>query len=243
MNQVYFYRLLRLGQPAPAQGLNPFMNQVYFYREPRTTNKGEVKWVLIPLWIRSISTRSCWKPLLMIGICVLIPLWIRSISTLHLRKLLDESSALCLNPFMNQVYFYVWCSGWSEGGVKCLNPFMNQVYFYDHADAERGQHDGRLNPFMNQVYFYKRLLNSFNVKKLTVLIPLWIRSISTYEACVYHESYAEYCLNPFMNQVYFYSKRPRPLGPKPTLVLIPLWIRSISTTAFWCSTRKRRLLS
>ena len=43
MNQVYFYRLLRLGQPAPAQGLNPFMNQVYFYREPRTTNKGEVK--------------------------------------------------------------------------------------------------------------------------------------------------------------------------------------------------------
>ena len=37
----------------------------------------------------------------------------------------------CLNPFMNQVYFYLDAP--SHGGraaLPCLNPFMNQVYFY-----------------------------------------------------------------------------------------------------------------
>ena len=39
--------------------------------------------------------------------------------------------------------------------AMCLNPFMNQVYFYDpDPDPDPDPADQRLNPFMNQVYFY-----------------------------------------------------------------------------------------
>ena len=37
----------------------------------------------------------------------------------------------------------------------CLNPFMNQVYFYGKSDEEiTSTMTNCLNPFMNQVYFY-----------------------------------------------------------------------------------------
>ena len=44
---------------------------------------------------------------------------------------MQRLSTSCLNPFMNQVYFYflVQCLIGSPE-TACLNPFMNQVYFY-----------------------------------------------------------------------------------------------------------------
>ena len=42
-----------------------------------------------------------------------------------------SSSYASLNPFMNQVYFYIL--NWRlicGKSVQGLNPFMNQVYFY-----------------------------------------------------------------------------------------------------------------
>ena len=39
--------------------------------------------------------------------------------------------------------------------ITCLNPFMNQVYFYPQAVILKNFGNmTRLNPFMNQVYFY-----------------------------------------------------------------------------------------
>ena len=60
----------------------------------------------------------------------------------------------CLNPFMNQVYFYA-LAYWpmDAQGMRSLNPFMNQVYFYCRV-KERPAPPSGLNPFMNQVYFY-----------------------------------------------------------------------------------------
>ena len=116
--------------------------------------------------------------------------------------------------------------------IKGLNPFENQVYFYlrNHQweDSPRS-----LNPFENQVYFYRKDAQSAEQPATDdVLIPLRIRSIST----VLHVSeewpqlYRR--LNPFENQVYFYFWT-SPHIPQTTKnnVLIPLRIRSIST--YW----------
>ncbi len=58
---------------------------------------------------------------------------------------------------MNQVYFYPndRMGGIQGMGSARLNPFMNQVYFY--VEKRGGPTASRLfclNPFMNQVYFY-----------------------------------------------------------------------------------------
>ena len=37
---------------------------------------------------------------------------------------------LRLNPFMNQVYFYITPLLYAHKLKRRLNPFMNQVYFY-----------------------------------------------------------------------------------------------------------------
>ena len=61
-----------------------------------------------------------------------------------------------LNPFMNQVYFYILQRGYRQVVCLRLNPFMNQVYFYEFISLLK--QDGFtycLNPFMNQVYFYR----------------------------------------------------------------------------------------
>ena len=116
--------------------------------------------------------------------------------------------------------------------ILSLNPFMNQVYFYlSPIIAISRRWRWCLNPFMNQVYFY--ISGAYGYSKFrpgVVLIPLWIRSISTCWPWTFprhHES-----LNPFMNQVYFYSTCPRRAywhEGEVCTVLIPLWIRSIST--------------
>ena len=65
------------------------------------------------------------------------------------------SALLCLNPFMNQVYFYQKRLAMNTPPPPRLNPFMNQVYFYLFHHYGKGRGDlPRLNPFMNQVYFY-----------------------------------------------------------------------------------------
>ena len=55
---------------------------------------------------------------------------------------------------MNQVYFYPTGCGKSSLIRQGLNPFMNQVYFYVAVGALSvlSMKTG-LNPFMNQVYF------------------------------------------------------------------------------------------
>ena len=134
------------------EGLNPFMNQVYFYTAHGLRSHCALRRVLIPLWIRSISTwKRCW--------------W-------------TPRPVACLNPFMNQVYFYQMSYGQALWGCHKvliplwirsistrdgdslnhvvnprLNPFMNQVYFYDGVRIIKDLSFG-LNPFMNQVYFY-----------------------------------------------------------------------------------------
>ena len=155
------------------------MNQVYFYHN---ANVQVTVWnigVLIPLWIRSIFTRGQDAVYRNQGAVVLIPLWIRSIFTAYLLGT-QGKQALCLNPFMNQVYFYSLSHIESGVRVACLNPFMNQVYFYPMLPQTfpSRRFDG-LNPFMNQVYFYD-----------------WTINLHRRIVCL--------CLNPFMNQVYFY---------------------------------------
>ena len=56
---------------------------------------------------------------------------------------------------MNQVYFYELFQCHKAHRRRCLNPFMNQVYFYKQDGFTHcfGNLYG-LNPFMNQVYFY-----------------------------------------------------------------------------------------
>mgnify|MGYP007025997391 CR=1 FL=1 len=81
------------------------MNQVYFYNGFCDDHQDKYKDVLIPLWIRSIST-------------------ITDEATI-LRTVAD-----CLNPFMNQVYFYASTRNIRRLWKRRLNPFMNQVYFY-----------------------------------------------------------------------------------------------------------------
>ena len=89
---------------------------------------------------------------------VLIPLRIRSISTLLLSRQRHCTLTSCLNPFENQVYFHgLWAIGGIYLGIAAgLNPFENQVYFHREYQTE----DGR------------------TVRE--VLIPLRIRSISTW---------------------------------------------------------------
>ena len=68
-----------------------------------------------------------------------------------------EADAIGLNPFMNQVYFYIFTkTAKMVDGYNRLNPFMNQVYFYfiNLSRINRSCWEGCLNPFMNQVYFY-----------------------------------------------------------------------------------------
>ena len=192
-----------------------------------------------------------------IEMLVLIPLWIRSISTEGLWGWIvrDFNS---LNPFMNQVYFYtvtwapeklcplskvliplwirsistwVCCARMPRTESRCLNPFMNQVYFYT---ARRCEHRGRQGqPVLIPLWirsistwgirwrwictFWHWVLIPLWIRSISthraaegkgrgierVLIPLWIRSISTTSAPWYASSRAM-CLNPFMNQVYFY---------------------------------------
>ena len=56
---------------------------------------------------------------------------------------------------MNQVYFYIALPEPIAYGMQCLNPFMNQVYFYRSGTRhDRERTKTCLNPFMNQVYFY-----------------------------------------------------------------------------------------
>ena len=78
----------------------------------------------------------------------------------------------CLNPFMNQVYFYAFAWSIEPKDAHGLNPFMNQVYFYNGTIAIGGLSQS-LNPFMNQVYFYdaqERKQNGGDA--FAVLIPL-----------------------------------------------------------------------
>ena len=56
---------------------------------------------------------------------------------------------------------------------SCLNPFMNQVYFYRRVTPpEQNREEKSLNPFMNQVYFYARERLRVLVDDHGVLIPL-----------------------------------------------------------------------
>ena len=58
---------------------------------------------------------------------------------------------------MNQVSFYVWFAELSVPLMPGLNPFMNQVSFYvSTPDSVIKCPHYRLNPFMNQVSFYQR---------------------------------------------------------------------------------------
>ena len=72
--------------------------------------------------------------------------------------------------------------GTDSGNGPGLNPFENQVYFYLAADNYYRSRTGMcLNPFENQVYFYFRQRCPFARALPEVLIPLRIRSISTPE--------------------------------------------------------------
>ncbi len=78
----------------------------------------------------------------------------------------------CLNPFMNQVYFYAFAWSIEPKDAHGLNPFMNQVYFYNGTIAIGGLSQS-LNPFMNQVYFYStQARHKKDVLRGDVLIPL-----------------------------------------------------------------------
>ena len=55
---------------------------------------------------------------------------------------------------------------------RCLNPFMNQVYFYPVPSASQWNKWLCLNPFMNQVYFYAVGRSAGQQGFLDVLIPL-----------------------------------------------------------------------
>ena len=69
---------------------------------------------------------------------VLIPLRIRSIST-QIALLQNAMRENGLNPFENQVYFYVVCCFELLCKRPGLNPFENQVYFYNrHKVAKEG---------------------------------------------------------------------------------------------------------
>ena len=58
---------------------------------------------------------------------------------------------------------------------------------------------------MNQVYFYiAEQMDNVRQEKRQVLIPLWIRSISTKSPPKRALNGILKSLNPFMNQVYFY---------------------------------------
>ena len=60
-----------------------------------------------------------------------------------------------LNPFENQVYFYIPSDSADISYCCCLNPpFENQVYFYIPSDSADISYCCCLNPFENQVYFY-----------------------------------------------------------------------------------------
>ena len=85
---------------------------------------------------------------------VLIPLRIRSISTRE-RKLNGGDAFDCLNPFENQVYFHKGICR-IRRRADGLNPFENQVYFHDSGRARMIARSPflRLNPFENQVYFH-----------------------------------------------------------------------------------------
>ena len=66
--------------------------------------------------------------------------------------------------------------------------------------------------------------------RVTVLIPLRIRSISTIIQRFFNRDGSPKCLNPFENQVYFHARNlPKPSACSQMSVLIPLRIRSIST--------------
>ena len=132
------------------------MNQVYFYTMPTCRS---MSWttvpVLIPLWIRSISTLTC-LPQLMRYALVLIPLWIRSISTRA------HGKGLC--RIRRRVLIPLWIRS-----ISTPDPDPDQAH----------QRRARLNPFMNQVYFYGMAADDKG-NPMIVLIPLWIRSISTW---------------------------------------------------------------
>ena len=75
---------------------------------------------------------------------------------------------------MNQVYFYRFIVTHVSiiTSPQCLNPFMNQVYFYCGLWLLQCEPlAGRLNPFMNQVYFYLTVTN-LKMPSVMVLIPL-----------------------------------------------------------------------
>ena len=141
----------------PLDCLNPFMNQVYFYMFPAMARSNKTKGVLIPLWIRSISTIREILTDKGFQALVLIPLWIRSISTRVLREALHWVCRLVLIPLWIRSISTPQCHMlFDQTGEICLNPFMNQVYFYTACGL------------MSVSW------------RIPVLIPLWIRSISTF---------------------------------------------------------------
>ena len=88
--------------------LNPFENQVYFY--PRNTSLAETARCLNPFENQVYFYNLQKKPIGFVNADVLIPLRIRSIST-RLFFLWLSVSLKRLNPFENQVYFYLFYQG------------------------------------------------------------------------------------------------------------------------------------
>ena len=89
--------------------LNPFENQVYFHYQDGIFYTVADNRVLIPLRIRSISTRKLARRLSLAAVrqfVVLIPLRIRSISTSLRIAPYRPVLVWSLNPFENQVYFH-----------------------------------------------------------------------------------------------------------------------------------------
>ena len=89
---------------------------------------------------------------------VLIPLRIRSISTSEAMPMIEERH-LCLNPFENQVYFYM-----------------------NHSCHKRGEREQVLIPLRIRSISTLGMVPDFGGNQRIVLIPLRIRSIST-RAC------------------------------------------------------------